>query len=56
MCYQAFIIQKLGVVNLELAIKVCNLWKYYFNLTNYAQFTNFDKLDILRYGLFTNKQ
>jgi hypothetical protein len=31
----------LDVVALELEMKVCDLWKYYFNLTNYAQFSNF---------------
>jgi hypothetical protein len=39
--YQAFIIQKLDVMTLELGMKVCDLWKYYFNLTNHAQFANF---------------
>jgi hypothetical protein len=39
--YQAFIIQNLDVVILELGMKVCDLWKYYFNLTNYAQVANF---------------
>ena len=33
--YQAFIIQNLDVVILELDTKVCDLWKYYFSLTNY---------------------
>jgi hypothetical protein len=33
--YQAFIL------TLELGMKVCDIWKYYFNLTNYAQFANF---------------
>jgi hypothetical protein len=28
-------------VILELGMKVCDLWKYFFNLTNYAQFANF---------------
>jgi hypothetical protein len=41
MAYQAFIIQNLNVVTLKLGMKVCDVWKYYFNLTNYAQFAIF---------------
>jgi hypothetical protein len=36
-----FIIQNLDVLTLEMGIKVDDIWKYYFNLTNYAQFANF---------------
>ena len=49
-----FVIQNLHVVILKLGIKVCSLWKYYFNLTNYVQFGNFHKLDVLRYWLSTD--
>jgi hypothetical protein len=29
------------LVILELDMKVCDIWKYYFHLTNYAQFAKF---------------
>jgi hypothetical protein len=38
---QAFIIQNLDIMTLELSMKVCDFWKYHFNLTNYAQFAKF---------------
>ena len=31
--YQVFIIQNLDVLILELDMKICDIWKYYFNLT-----------------------
>ena len=39
--YQAFIIENLDVVTLKLDMKVYEFWKQYSNLTNYAQFANF---------------
>jgi hypothetical protein len=39
--YQVFIIQDMDVVTLGLDMKICDLLKYYFNSTNYAQFANF---------------
>jgi hypothetical protein len=36
-----FVIQNLNIVNLELGMKVCDLWKYYFLLINYAQLAKF---------------
>jgi hypothetical protein len=36
----------MGVVTLELGMKVCNLWKYYFHLTNYKQLLNLNNLGI----------
>jgi hypothetical protein len=41
MCLSSFIIQNLDVMAIELEIKICDLQKSYFNLTNYAQFAIF---------------
>jgi hypothetical protein len=41
---------------LELGMKACGFWKYYFQLINYENFMNLDKLDILRYQLPADKQ
>jgi hypothetical protein len=40
-----FIIQNLDVVIFELGMKACDFWKYYFNLSNYAQFANFWQIE-----------
>ena len=39
--YQAYIIQNLDVLIFELDMKVFDIWKYYFKITNYAKFYNF---------------
>jgi hypothetical protein len=54
--YQVFIIQNLDVVNLELGVKVCDLWKYYFNLTNYAKLANFWQTEYTKILLSADKQ
>ena len=33
--YQVIVIYNLGIGTLELGMKVCKLWKYYFHLTKY---------------------
>jgi hypothetical protein len=42
--YPTFIIQNLDVVTLELGMKVCDLWKYYFSLIDYVQFAKFGQI------------
>ena len=39
-----FVIHNLGVVILELDMKVCDLWKYYFYLINYRLFAKFGQI------------
>jgi hypothetical protein len=34
----------LDVVTLELGMKVCDIWKYYFHLIKYRQFDEFGKI------------
>jgi hypothetical protein len=41
-------------MTLELNMKVCDLWKYYFNLTKSSFFLNLDKSKIVRYWLPIN--
>jgi hypothetical protein len=45
----------MGVMTLELGMKVCDLWKYNFHLTKYRHLLNLDKSKILRYRLASNK-